>query len=96
MDVDGLVFSGLTVYPISCGFQLSVSPNPSSDEVSVTANGDSSYNYELIDNTGNVLERGTIEKDSNNIQIKSLEDGLYYLRIIMTDKVIVRRIIKSN
>lgn len=59
--------------------QLRIFPNPALYEISVTVN--TQTDYEIVTLLGSKISKGTLGADTNTINISTLENGLYLLRI---------------
>jgi hypothetical protein len=76
--------------------RISISPNPSSDFITINGGGtDHLYSIEIYSVDGKILFRDTFEKNKE-IDISNFNPGLYFCK--MTNeygKVIVKKIIKQ-
>ncbi len=59
--------------------QIYIYPNPTKNDLFVKCNDD--YNYEIIDINGRVLVNGTIKSAINQISLKDIPSGLYFLKL---------------
>ena len=72
---------------------ISVFPNPSSDFISIKTNGYETFNHiEVIDNTGRKV---LTVSNSNKLDIRALNNGLYFLIAKSNEKVFSSRFIKN-
>jgi predicted FMN-binding regulatory protein PaiB len=56
-------------------------PNPASDYINIKLNGISTDKLEICDITGKVLLSQTITNDYQQMQIRDLKRGMYFLKI---------------
>jgi hypothetical protein len=73
------------IYPIPCDNILKIS--------SYIFNSES--NYEIIDITGKIILYGSLNNNTNNIDISSIEHGVYFLKINMENITLNYKIIKE-
>ena len=71
---------------------IEIYPNPSKNIINLKSITD--YNYEIYDISGKTLIK---ERNNNNnkINIESLKNGIYFLRIFKDKQVIIKKIIKK-
>lgn len=72
---------------------ITIYPNPSTGIVTVKNGNASQSDYQLIDLTGRVIQTGLLVKGSNTIDLSSLENGHYLLRLDETQagKLLVKQ-----
>jgi C1A family cysteine protease len=74
-------------------------PNPSSDKINIRFGKEAtgSIIFELLDINGRVLQSKTVLNinEVETLDLSSLTNGIYNLRIIINDKVIIEKIIKQ-
>jgi hypothetical protein len=83
------------------GIGFSMSPNPSSDNLSVELTGVSSekssfdeyYNLQLVNKDGVILLNKKTRDISNTIDIKGFAKETYYIRIVFSDKTLTQRLV---
>ncbi len=77
---------------------LNIYPNPFQNniQVDVEANGILSANIDVYDMLGSKLKSITINDKTNTINLSDLTQGTYLLRIINGNKIITKKIIKTN
>jgi hypothetical protein len=71
-------------------FSITLYPNPATDFINITLNGDNnlSANYSLIDLNGRTINSGKIDSLNKRINISELESATYLLTLITTDNQI--------
>lgn len=72
--------------------ELSVSPNPATEMVTITLNG--SFEFELTDLNGSIMFEGK-SKNTKDLNISSLASGVYLLTIEQDDKMKTVRVVKQ-
>ncbi|MEZ4936138.1 MAG: T9SS type A sorting domain-containing protein [Crocinitomicaceae bacterium] len=65
-------------------FDVVVFPNPSSGnfQVRLTGTANGTFDYQIIDITGKIIEDGNQTQRSFDMDLTNLESGIYYLRIV--------------
>lgn len=101
---EGEVISSISMEPSEV--QIKVSPNPVISNFSITLDVDAAstqdIKLELIDARGSVSKLSFTTSTINNELIldtnldDSLADGIYYLRIILADEILTKKIIKIS
>jgi hypothetical protein len=73
---------------------LVISPNPANDVLWLAGIEFSMYssNYELIDINGSVIIQGQLT-NSQNIIVSNLKPGIYFLRLLIGDASILKKVI---
>ncbi len=75
---------------------FTVYPNPSNDFIVINNQESSSFSYQIFDLVGKLyLEKLSISKVSERIQIADLPNGVYLLRINSEGKVLTHKIVKQ-
>nr|MBP7168274.1 T9SS type A sorting domain-containing protein [Bacteroidia bacterium] len=90
------------VYYICSGIQeneiasIGLYPNPASDylEIQLPENQTLQQRYEIIDSNGRLLDSGVINKQNNRIDIRTLSDGIYLMKIQSEQEIRTGRFIK--
>ncbi len=76
--------------------RLSVYPNPASNLLSVQYTSKTkNVNYEVFDLTGRTVLKGNIN-ESNTISIQSLNSGLFIIKVIDGNEVLLTKFLKEN
>jgi hypothetical protein len=75
---------------------FSVSPNPSSSEFNIETNLKGEFEYEVLDDKGTKQLSGNFIGRTLKIDIREMNKGIYYIRLISKDEVQIQRIIKSD
>ena len=74
---------------------VSVWPNPFTDWITISKNGASYSEYDLINSTGKLLMHGTHPSDTRlKLNTNKLKPGVYFLRIHSADQLTVKKIVK--
>ncbi|MBK8806687.1 MAG: T9SS type A sorting domain-containing protein [Bacteroidales bacterium] len=76
--------------------QISVFPNPTSDNVFINIRGELPTEIQIKSIDGVVLHRLSSVTESNVINISSLQSGLYIVSIVFADRVVEEKILKQN
>ena len=71
---------------------LSVAPNPTNDQITVTHPSLPIEKIEILSLSGNVLK--TFEPNHNPIGISELPPAVYFIKVVSKEKTLVRKIIK--
>ena len=76
---------------ITCG----IYPNPTTGSVFYDLRADDSYSYTISDVTGRILETGTINSASNQLNLSTFKNGIYLVSIknntyIQNDRIILQ------
>jgi|JI10StandDraft_1071094.scaffolds.fasta_scaffold03550_6 hypothetical protein len=90
------------VYYICSGIQeneiasIGLYPNPASDylEIQLPENQTLQQRYEIIDSNGRLLDSGVINTPNNRIDIRTLSDGIYLMKIQIEQEIRTGRFIK--
>lgn len=83
---------GLNEIPIA---NVSVSPNPFNDRISISSNSSTVLAYDIIDNSGKVLIQDHLQPGAQStINTSHLKQGIYFLRLHSTGQVSANKIIK--
>jgi hypothetical protein len=86
----------LDVPQVEKQLKLSIAPNPSMNEITISYPGTDACSYEIYTLNGAKLMSGSLNKGDNKLSIQSLVSGVYLLRIFSPDRVVsVERIIKQ-
>lgn len=72
-------------------FELSIHPNPTTNEVTITTTVTLDY-YEIIDVQGKVVKRDRLEQ--NSIDMSELENGIYLIKVHSNDNSAIKKIVK--
>lgn len=74
----------------------SVYPNPASEVLNITlSNASSKTIFEIVDLSGSIAQRGTLNTLTNSVDIKGLSAGAYALRVIDGDSTSITTFIKK-
>jgi hypothetical protein len=97
---DGSGGIGFAVSDLSTGInnidagQISIYPNPAGDLINVQSSMTGSYTMEIISTDGQVIQSRKLTGNSHQINLSSLERGLYFITIRSRDYVRTEKIIK--
>ncbi|WP_196888416.1 YCF48-related protein [Aureivirga sp. CE67] len=72
--------------------KITVFPNPSSDFINISTNQNIS-NIQVFTNDGRLVKE--ISKNENNIDIKNLETGIYFIKLNINQKTIFKKFTKQ-
>lgn len=75
--------------------ELSVYPNPANSQITVELNNGAEKTVELFDLTGRVVLSGTTNNDKINLNIESLQNGVYFVKVKSNNTVEVIKIVKQ-
>jgi Secretion system C-terminal sorting domain len=92
------------VYYICSGLQeneitsLGLYPNPASDylEIQLPSTQTIPQRYEITDSNGRLLDSGMIDATNNRIDIRTLSDGIYLMKIQSEQEIRTGRFIKMK
>lgn len=73
---------------------IRVYPNPTQGELTLQCNASVSGTYEILSQSGQLLQNGRIVSNISRIDFSSLPSGVYLLRLNMKDKSETWKIIK--
>jgi hypothetical protein len=69
-------------------------PNPASDLITITGNNTIISNIDVVDNTGKViLKEANKNKGAMNLDLTTLEPGVYYLRLLTSKGVVMEKLV---
>lgn len=74
------------------GLGIKVFPNPTTDQITIQANGN--FEYSIVDINGSILING---KENNNVQVSlaNFADGVYFVSLIVNDQTKTLKLIKQ-
>jgi len=95
-DFDGQIsYSDVRQVQYSPGSSLKIFPNPTQGIINIDTN-DLLAEYEIFSMDGKYLKYGNVNgKGSSQIDISALPSGLYTLRLISNDEILVQKVIKE-
>ena len=95
-DFDGQIsYSDVRQVQYSAISSLKIFPNPTQGIINIDTN-DLLAEYEIFSMDGKYLEYGNVNgKGSSQIDISALPSGLYTLRLISNDEILVQKVIKE-
>ena len=85
------VLDAINVNKIDNNINFNIYPNPANSSINVETNSNASI--EIIDSKGAKIFNSTLVKGSNNIDIKTFNEGVYFVKLISNDKVSVQRLV---
>lgn len=95
-------FTTVALTPEICNYSdilnnsnISISPNPGNGLFHISNIDDLSYNIELLDVTGHKLS-GVFNANTENIDIRGLADGVYFVKFLLENNSKVVKIIKTQ
>jgi hypothetical protein len=68
---------------------IEIFPNPCHDFVSIKYSGQNNLSYKLFDLTGALLLTGDLANADTEIDVSSLKNGIYYLRVYDSEKTFI-------
>lgn len=74
--------------------QLKIAPNPTNDFIQISGIKEKVH-FSLISINGQILKDGIISNSSESINIKELDNGIYFLKIYTKDDISTQKIIKQ-
>ena len=93
--IDAVIFAPDNVIENNI-LSTSVYPNPASEVLNITLNNASSKTiFEIVDLSGAIAQRGTLNTLINSVDIKGLSAGAYALRVIDGDSTSITTFIKK-
>jgi len=63
-------------------FNITISPNPFINQISIDKSNNQTFNYQLLDLTGRVLSNGILVQQNNHLDFNNLKNGIYFFKII--------------
>ncbi|MEO6901930.1 MAG: PKD domain-containing protein [Bacteroidia bacterium] len=78
---------------IGLNSKVTIFPNPTSEQLSITSDGLTIERILIVDLTGKTLK--TITKDLNKISVADLSNGLYFIKVITVEQIITKKFIKQ-
>ncbi len=82
--------SGDNVYEFE-NAEFSIYPNPVKDVINIKSSVQK-YEYQLINNIGQVVLNGTMSGE-NNISVKNINNGVYFLKLVADGEVSINKVI---
>ena len=72
---------------------FSVYPNPANDQITISKipSGEQELNYSIINLLGSIQQSGLIENKENKIQLKGIPTGVYFLKIVSKENIILTK-----
>lgn len=95
-SVDIKINFTLGVTPLKQNPSLTVSPNPASDDLTISLASVDNANVKVVDVLGNVVLNETISNGSKNVDVSSFKNGVYFVIVeapgikAMNRKLIIR------
>ena len=78
---DTSLYNPTPIIELGLDNRVTIFPNPSSDKLYLQATGRTTFDYELLDINGRVLQSGTFN-DTAELDLSPFTDGMYLLRLI--------------
>ncbi len=80
---------GTSIEDQNASVLLNVYPNPASNLLTISIGNDMvNSQYELVNITGKVVQRGLFNKQINQVDVSTFNSGMYFVKIISGEKVI--------
>ncbi len=74
--------------------ELSVFPNPTSDQLFINMeDNEGAVNFTLVSSSGQVVKTGTLNSQSNTVNVSDLSTGIYFLNVQSDKKQAFRKVI---
>ncbi len=75
---------------------ISIYPNPTNDILTLHVDNPELFQYyEVTDLNGKVISTGTIMTNNTNIDLYSIQSGVYMIRLISDGKIVVNKFVKN-
>jgi len=81
----------LTIIPVSSPLvqvQLKVYPNPTTKRIFIEQTSLQKLQFELYDSNSKMIKRNTLELRKNEINVETLPNGTYYLKVLDKKKLV--------
>lgn len=91
-SVDLLVNGTLNTIEIAPELSVGVQPNPATDNITVTANGVSTAQVQIVDVLGNVILNSTVN-GSKAIDVSEYRNGIYFVTVSANGTRVSRKVI---
>ena len=75
--------------------QISIFPNPSKDKVSIVSEGEKVVSVSIVDVQGKIIQKIRINSLKKEIDISSLDKGIYLLRMETEKGTVVKKMVKE-
>jgi hypothetical protein len=73
-------------------FDFTVYPNPGDNHITLSFDQEDSYTIELLDKQGNLIQNTQSICCEKSLNITSLKQGIYYLRVSSSSSVITKKL----
>lgn len=74
---------------------FTVSPNPSSENITISSTLHIEANVTISDNNGRIVHTGSIEGNNRTIDISQLSEGIYFITIESKQTRVIKKIVKN-
>lgn len=74
---------------------LNLYPNPAKDILTISLNNIERYNFSIINTRGQVILAGQFNSDKHQIDISTLNSGVYFVRLKTDKEIVIKKIIKQ-
>lgn len=91
-DSLGMILSTTGVKELSYKNNIQLWPNPASNTLNIASTA--AYPYIVTDLTGRALLTGNLQKGTNSINVASLTEGLYFVKLLSNDESGVYKFVK--
>ncbi|WP_191861013.1 FG-GAP-like repeat-containing protein [Hanstruepera ponticola] len=75
--------------------EIRLYPNPVNDFLNISMKGNTNLNYAIYNLTGKLIQEMTMLPASNQIDIKSLKSGIYFIHLNTNQKTTIHKIVKK-
>ncbi len=87
--------STATIQDVDLGL-ISIYPNPASEILTLHVDNPELFQYyEVTDLNGKVVSTGTILTNNTNIDLYSMESGVYLIRLVSDNKIVINKFVKN-
>ena len=73
--------------------RLSVYPNPSQGMIMLSVQGDSGFEYQVLDFTGKTVLKGKAQEDVVTLDLGKLSKGIYFISVICESKCLTQKVL---
>jgi hypothetical protein len=95
VSIEVLLSSGVPLNPQEIGIEVFPNPTEQSVILSLEKVTNTKTNAELIDSQGKTFFQQEIKEEKTTISLQAIPAGMYFIRVLQGDKVLVKKIIKN-
>lgn len=71
-------------------------PNPAKSLLTVENNRSEFFDYQIVDICGNVVKTSSLKGSKNDIDLENLKQGIYFLKLISKQGIVLRKFVKME